>query len=81
LRKDLAGLPPALVVVAGFDPLRDEALEYAERLEAAGVGVRVERVSGLPHAFANVVTLGRAAPAAMRRVAAALHDLLGRRDA
>jgi acetyl esterase len=77
LRADeLAGLPPALIVIAGFDPLRDEAIEYAERLRTAGVAVRVERVDGLPHAFANVVATGRAAPAAMHQVALALRELL-----
>lgn len=75
---DLAGLPPALVVVAGFDPLRDEVLEYAERLDGAGVEVEVQRVLGLPHGFANAVAAGRAAPAAMRDVAGSLRRALAR---
>ena len=47
----LAGLPPAYVLVAGYDPLRDDILAYAEKLEAAGVPVTLKRYDDQIHAF------------------------------
>lgn len=51
LAGDLSGLPPATIVLAELDPLRDEGLAYAERLRAAGVPTEVEVYRGAAHGF------------------------------
>ncbi|MDT2005632.1 alpha/beta hydrolase [Rhodococcus opacus] len=55
-RKDLAGLPPALIVTAEYDPMRDEGELYGRRLNEAGVEATVSRYSGANHGFAQNFT-------------------------
>ncbi|MDM0027021.1 alpha/beta hydrolase [Variovorax saccharolyticus] len=56
LREDLAGLPPALVLTAGYDPLRDEGLDYARALTAAGNRASYVCFERQIHGF---ITMGR----------------------
>ena len=51
--KNLSGLPPALVLTASHDPLRDEGERFAERLIAAGVKVTCTRYEGVTHGFVS----------------------------
>src|SRR5262249_29400956 len=69
---DLSRLPPAYVATAGFDPLRDEGEEYAERMRAAGVQGALRRHPPLTPLFANLTGPCRSARAAMLEAAGAL---------
>lgn len=66
--EELAGLPPAYVMLAGFDPLHDEGLAYAERLREAGVEVQVADYPDMVHDF---ILLQAVLPQAQRAIAAA----------
>lgn len=69
---DLTGLAPAIVVTAGFDPLRDEGEDYARAMRAAGVPVVLRRFESLYHGFLNAAGVNRAARAAIVEVAGML---------
>lgn len=77
LEPDLAGLAPAYVAVAGFDPLRDEGEAYARRLESAGVTVTLRRHRGLVHPFVNSVALWSGAQRAMADATTHMRTTLG----
>ncbi|TYQ13449.1 UNVERIFIED_ORG: acetyl esterase [Gordonia westfalica J30] len=76
LADDLSGLPPAHVVVAGFDPLRDEGLAYAKRLEEAGVPVTLRREGSMIHGFINMTLVSSGARAAVDRMCAEVRRAL-----
>ncbi len=78
LADDLAGLPPALLVTAGFDPLRDEGRQYAEALRAAGNTVDAREYGSLIHSFPNFFGLGGPAAAATYDIISALRAHLSR---
>lgn len=71
---DLSGLPPALVITAGFDPLRDEGEAYAHALERAGTPVTLRRCDGFIHGFANMSGVSRACHEVVVEIAALLRD-------
>ncbi len=72
LAGDLAGLPRALVLTAGFDPLRDEGEAYAVAMQDAGVIVDLRRMSTLVHGFTQLWPLGGDSAFAMAEVVSAL---------
>jgi acetyl esterase len=69
---DCSRLPPALVLTAEHDPLRDEAEQYARRLASNGVAVDLVRYDGVPHGFFSMADTVAAATDARERAAKAL---------
>ena len=71
LASDLSNLPPALVITAGFDILRDEGEAYAQALASAGTVTRTRKYPGLGHGFVHMTGI---CPAARRAVVDIAHE-------
>ena len=69
--KDLAGLPPAVILTADFDPLRDEGEAYGRLLHASGVKVDTIRCDGMIHGFFDMGAVSRAPRRGSRRASRA----------
>jgi acetyl esterase len=65
LENKLAGLPPAYVITAGFDPLHDEGRAYADKMAACGVSVTHRHYAKAPHGFFNMTAVSTAAKTAI----------------
>jgi len=74
--EDLSDLPPALVVVLSVDPLRDQAVAYAERLRAAGVSSELMEFSHLTHGFMHIRGMVPAAAKTFDEVVARFRSML-----
>ena len=74
--EELAGLPPAYIAVAGYDPLRDDGARYAELLAAAGVPVQLHNAETLIHGYLGYAGVVPAATDAMERGLSALRQAL-----
>jgi acetyl esterase len=78
LAKNLANLPPALVLTAEVDPLRDEGEAYAEAMRKAGVKVKLKRYEGVCHGFFSMGAMIDAGKRAVAEAAGELRTAIGK---
>ena len=76
LAKDFSGLPPAYIMLGGYDPLHDEGLAYADKLKAAGVKTTVADYSDMVHCFIYLQSVLPQAHDAMANAAEAVAEAL-----
>ncbi|HEY6295033.1 MAG TPA: alpha/beta hydrolase [Streptosporangiaceae bacterium] len=74
LHGNLPGLPPACIVTADFDPLRDEGVAYAHALQAAGIPVRLARARGHNHTSVTMVGVVISGAPVRAEIAESLRD-------
>jgi acetyl esterase len=77
LQRDYAELPPAFVQAVEYDPLRDDAEVFAERLQAAGSPVRLDLQPGLIHGYLRARGMSRAARRGFETLVGALGETIG----
>jgi acetyl esterase len=74
---DFRGLPPAMIITAECDPLRDQGETYARKLQAAGVSVELKRDEGMIHPFFQFGGIIDTGKVAIGDAASAVHRALG----
>lgn len=77
---DVSGLPPAIIITAEHDPLRDEGEQYAKKLADAGVSVKFQRYDGVVHEFFGLAGAVSKAADAVKFAAEGLQEVFDRRE-
>lgn len=75
--EDLRGLPPAHIVVCGWDPLHDEGIAYAAKLRSVGISATEKEYASMVHGFLNLTHLSATARAAARDAGSVVGEALG----
>lgn len=76
MNADVRGLPPAMIITAECDPVRDQGEAYAEKLRRAGVSVELKRYEGMVHPFFSLGGIVDAARTATKDAASAIEQAL-----